>query len=105
MKILGLEIKRIKKEDMPKKVKNESLTFGTRITDKGMEYLFGLKGSPFSRKKNQGYLHYDGIRMANGRIGFMWKDEEIANIAFIGIYTGDSFTISGIIGKQKIDMQ
>lgn len=111
MKILGLEIRKIKKRDIPQKVKNKSFMLDSNITDKGKDYLFGLKGSlfglkgsPFTIKKNQGYLHYDGICIANNRVYFMWKDDEIASIGFIGLYTGDSFTISGITGKQKIDI-
>lgn len=105
MKILGLEIKKIKKKDMPKKVDNGNFTLDTEITSKGKDYLFGLiKGGPFSRKKNQEYLHYDSIRIANNRIYWMWKGDAIASQLIIGDYTGDAFTIKGILGKQKVSM-
>lgn len=104
MRILGLEIKRIERKDMPKNVK-DNFAPGHEITNKGRDYLFGLKGSPFSVKKKQGYLHYDGIRIANNRIYFMWKGDEITSTAIVGLYTGEPCDITGIAGKQKVDLQ
>lgn len=107
MEILGLEIKRIKKKDIPRKVKNKGFTLDPDITDKGKDYLFGLKNSPFSMKKNQGYLHYDGIRVANDRVHFMWKGDVIMSQAILGGYDGcptNTLNMTGISGKQKVSM-
>ncbi|MGR3302299.1 MAG: hypothetical protein ACUZ8I_07320 [Candidatus Scalindua sp.] len=105
MKILGLEIRKIEKKDMPQKVKSRSFTLDPDITNKAKDYMLGnLKGGPFSRKKNQSYLHYDGIRIANNRIHWMWKGEVIMSQAIIGPYTGDPLDIYGISGKLKINL-
>lgn len=106
MEILGLKIKRIKKEDIPRKVKDEDFDYDN-ITDKGKDYLFGLKNGPFSIKKNQGYLHYDGIRVANDRVHFMWRGDVIVSQAILGGYDScptNTLNITGIFGKQKVSM-
>ncbi len=103
MKILGLEIKKIEKKDMPRK-REELFSCNCRVTDKGSEYLFGLKDSPFSTKKNQAYLRHDGIRIAHGRIHFMWKGDVIVSQDILGPQTGDPLDICGIFGKQKINL-
>lgn len=96
MKIFGLEIKRIEKKYNPKK----DFSYGCNITEKGKEYLLGLKDSPFS----QGYLNYDGLGIANNRICFIWKDEVVMSKSIIGGYTGMPLYIYGIFGKTKVTL-
>lgn len=103
MNIFGLEIKKIEKKDMPRVAKDESFSLKTEFTKKGEEYLFGLKGGPFSSKRNQGYLHYDGLRMVNGRVYFMWKGSAIVSIGTLGGNNGNTMEIGGLIGKQKVN--
>ena len=102
MKILGLEIKKIKKKDVPKEADDFSVC---TLSDKCKDYLFGLKGGPFSTKRLQGYLHYDGIRVANNSLHFMWKDHVIVSKRIVGAYTGEPISIEGICGKQKVNFE
>ena len=106
MKIFGLEIKKIDKKKMPEKIVNDYRkdTGNWHLSDKGKDYLFGEKGGPFTTKKNQAYVHYDGLRIVHNRIYFTWKGDNIISMAIIGHNTYDPLEINGIIGKQKVSM-
>ncbi len=102
MKIFGLEIKRINKDDIPKKPARDIYCSKTDISDKGREYLLGLKGGPFTIKKGQGYCHYDGLKIANNRVHFMWRGDEIISQDIFGPCAVGPLVIMGITGKQKV---